>query len=139
MKVILHKTTCTVIKEDGDPHFSGVRNAAGESRLLYHLKNILNSHGFSFIKKRMWRDGHLVDDMKQYLRVKKEKTNGIFCIHNPMWCVQGADYYLNEYGEVRLQIEWGDDTPQETIDQFHIEIQHDYKFAGTKKSNSISV
>lgn len=126
MRIVLSKTRCTVLKDAGDPHFSGVKNAAGESRLLYHIKIILNSYGFNFIKKRMWRDGHLVDEMQQYLRVKKEKPNSIFGIWNTCWAIQGADYYLNKYGRVELNLEWADNTPQDIIGNFSFSCKSNY-------------
>jgi hypothetical protein len=47
MKVELIGHSCIVTKEPGDPHFSGRINAAGESRLLYHIKKILNARVWS--------------------------------------------------------------------------------------------
>jgi len=82
MKIVLNGCSCRIYKEANDPHFHGVAWAKGESRLLYHLKNILNKHGFNFIKKRMAKDGHMVDELQQYLRVKKPVDNGIYAIYN---------------------------------------------------------
>ena len=71
MKLAFYKTRLHVDKEPGDPNFSGIQNAAGESRLLYHIKNKLNKGVFTccegvqipagtvWIKKRMAKDGHL--------------------------------------------------------------------------------
>ena len=90
-----------VIREKGDPVFSGNHNAAGESRLLYHLKQVLKNLGYDLIKKRMWRDGHLVADQQQYLRTRKktgDPRRDIY-IYNSMWNVQGADYYLKRDGK----------------------------------------
>lgn len=51
MKVELGERSCTVTREPGDPRISGgAHNAAGESRLLYHVKLALNAQGFNFIK-----------------------------------------------------------------------------------------
>ena len=75
MKVTIDGHVCTVTKEPGDPHFSGVVNAAGESRLLYHIKNILNTQDYDLIKKRAYKDGHLLSDMQQYLRTCKPSGN----------------------------------------------------------------
>ncbi len=95
--------TCLVIKEVGDPYFSGVCNAAGESRLLYHIKKHLNAQGYDFIKKRMAKDGHLVDDIQQYLRSRKININTIGIV-NPRWQIEGADKALNRDGRVSFTV-----------------------------------
>ncbi len=102
MKVELNKEQgrCTIISEPGDPVFSGNVNAAGESRLFYHVKNALNKQGHNFIKKRMWKDGHLVDDMQQYIRTK----DGSMAIYNPQWAIAGADKLLRERGSLTLPV-----------------------------------
>lgn len=106
MNIQVLEHVCIVTKEPGDPRFSGVVNAAGESRLLYHIKKILNNRGYDLIKKRMWKDGHLVDDLQQYLRTRKPTGNGIhdIYIYNPLWSVSGADEILNERGVVHLTV-----------------------------------
>jgi len=94
----------TVTREPGDPSFHGVRNGAGESRLLYHIKEKLNSEGFDLIKKRMWKDGHLVDEMQQYLRTRSPKSKGPHVyITNPRWAINGAEVDYNE-GQVTLAL-----------------------------------
>ena len=92
---------CVVTREPGDPIFYGVKNAAGESRLLYHVKKKLQEMGHDVIKKRMWRDGHLVDDIQQYIRTR----NGVepsFMIWNAKWALRGADVDWRERGWVEL-------------------------------------
>lgn len=104
---------CIVEKEEGDPHFSGIHNAAGESRLLYHLKLHLNTltdasgQHYDFIKKRMWRDGHLVDDMQQYLRERntRRKDGRCLAVYNSFWQIEGADSFLNRHGKVTFRVE----------------------------------
>ena len=107
MKVTIKGHACIVIKESGDPHFSGVVNAAGESRLLYHVKNILNKQGYDLIKKRMHKDGHLVDDLQQYLRTRKK--TGVpekdICIWNQNWAIEGAEAPFNRDDQVVLTVE----------------------------------
>lgn len=107
MKVEMKEHRCIVTKEPGDPRFSGVVNAAGESRLLHHIKNILNKRGYDLIKKRMWKDGHLVDDMMQYLRARKPSgdTSKDIYIYNSNWNVEGAEAALNRDGKVALTVE----------------------------------
>jgi hypothetical protein len=100
MKLEMKDRSLVVTKEPGDPRFSGVKNGAGESRLLHHIKVQLNNQGFDLIKKRMWKDGHLMDDLQQYIRARKPTGNpekDIY-IYNGMWNVRGADEYLNRDG-----------------------------------------
>lgn len=42
-----------------------------ESHLMYMIKNELIKMGLDVIKKRMWKDGHLVDNEQQYIRDRK--------------------------------------------------------------------
>lgn len=42
-----------------------------ESRLLHQVKKELQVRGFDVIKKRMWKDGHLVSDTEHYIRDRK--------------------------------------------------------------------
>ena len=67
MKVKLEKKTCIVTREDGDKRMST------ESQLLYHVKLELQKQGHDVIKKRMWKDGHMVSDHCQYVRERKGK------------------------------------------------------------------
>ena len=75
--------------------------AKGESRLLYYLKNWLNANGWDLIKKRMWRDGHLMDDMQQYLRSRK---GGAVMIYNNRWAIEGIERPWNDGELVRLEL-----------------------------------
>ena len=106
MKVELRERCCIVTKEPGDPHFSGVFHAAGESRLLYHIKKILNARGYDLIKKRMWKDGHLMDDMQQYLRTRKPSgdPNKDIYIYSSFFAIEGAEGVLNRSGQVCLTL-----------------------------------
>ena len=83
-----------IIREAGDQTFYGVRDARGESRLLFATKTILNQQGYELIKKRMWKDGHLVDELQQYLRTKKGVTPA-FAIWNDRWAIEGAEVDYN--------------------------------------------
>lgn len=115
-KITFGVTTITVEREAGDPKFykgSGWTGARGEvtsdvaeSRFLYWLKNILNEkYGFDLIKKRMWRDGHLVDDMQQYLRTRKPTSKGPkVMIWNSHWAITGLDQDFNQ-GKAVLSVD----------------------------------
>jgi len=117
MKIQFSNSNLTLIREEHDPKFYGLREAKGESNLFHWLKKQLAlprtdlPKGFPcpWVKKRMWKDGHMVDAMQQYLRTEKPlfKKDGIgfhLCIYNHMWAIQGADFYWNQ-GSVRLMME----------------------------------
>lgn len=108
MKLIMHKYALEVIKEPGDPRFSGIVNAAGESRLLYHIKKQLNTQqGFDLIKKHCCKDGHLMDSYQQYLRTRKpsgDHEKDIY-IYSGFFAIEGADAVLNRTGTVTFLIE----------------------------------
>ena len=103
MKVELHPNECVVTREDGDKRYYGTRNAAGESNLLWAIKNELNAQGFDFIKKRMWKDGHMVDDMQQYLRERDTKGKCL-AIYNERFAIEGINDVLNREGVVTLVV-----------------------------------
>ena len=101
MKVELTATRCTITAEPGDKRHYGTVNAAGESSLLYAVKRELNAQGFDFIKKRMWRDGHMMSDMQQYLR-ERDSRGKCIAIYNGRWLIEGANDTLNREGVVTL-------------------------------------
>ena len=101
MKVQFTENALVVTRESTDPKFFGTGGACGESRFLYHLKLVLNKMGFDLIKKRMWKDGHGVDDMQQYLRTRKptgNPKNDIY-VYNTQWAIDGLNDRFNR-GEV---------------------------------------
>ncbi len=105
MRIEFHSLYILVFREEGDKPFYGVQNAAGESALLYAVKKLLNLQGYDLIKKRMWKDGHLVDDMQQYLRTRKpsgEFEKDIY-IYNRLWAIEGAEVDYNR-GGARLEL-----------------------------------
>jgi hypothetical protein len=122
-------------REKDDIKFYGVVNAKGESSFLYFLQKYLNNrrmicmndrgspvhirvrgwtaeehlnlpHNY-FIKKRMWKDGHLVDDMQQYLRTKYPVMfHGKRCLvalYNNNWAINGLEKDWNK-GMVVLKV-----------------------------------
>jgi hypothetical protein len=113
MKVELKENCCVVTREEDDPKIYGIKNAAGESKLLYKAQQILLKQGHKVIKKHMTKDktfGHLVDDMQQYIRTKKGYKPS-FYIYNSQWNIRGAEEDYNE-GQVILSVErniWGEE------------------------------
>ena len=66
-----------------------------ESNLLYQIKNQLIKNGYDVIKKRMWKDGHLMDDTQQYIRDRNWK----FGIYDGSYAIRllHEDYNKNGY------------------------------------------
>ena len=105
MKVEINGSICKVTRKAGDPKFYGVANGAGESKLLYHVKQILNKEGCDLIKKRMWKDGNLVDDLQQYLRTRSPKSpKPHIYIYNNYWQIRGAEEDYNKHGQTELTV-----------------------------------
>jgi hypothetical protein len=50
----------------------------------------------------MWKDGHMVDDMQQYLRARKRTGNHRkdIMIWNTEWAIDGAEVSFNQGGVV---------------------------------------
>jgi len=114
VKAQFTKSTVTLIREEGDPKFYGVKNAAGESRLFYHAVKFLNVHGFDLIKKRAWKDGHLVDTLQQYIRARKPGNGPSIYLSNHQFAIAGAEEDWNQKGCVTLAMEtdiWGKGQP----------------------------
>ena len=107
MKVTLNieNGTCTVTKEKGDPRFKSTQWAQAESTFLHHVQKELIKQGYDLIKKRMWKDGHMVDDSQQYLRSKKGLDKpGTFCILNGNYSIEDAGIEFNKEGIVTLMV-----------------------------------
>lgn len=104
MKVTMFSTTCVVEREPGDPKCTGVKNAKGESRLLYHVQQALKKQGYDFVKKRMHKDGHGVSDMQQYLRERNQKGPRCLAIWNGSWAIAGAEEQFNREGVTTLNV-----------------------------------
>ncbi len=116
VKLDLQTGTCVVTREAGDPLFKpagwlghGNYTNGPESTFLYHVKRELQKQGYDVIKKRMGKDGHLVDDRQQYLRTRKWTHDGgisEFCIWNSSWQIWDAGERFNQDGEVTHAAAW---------------------------------
>jgi hypothetical protein len=101
----LENHCCTVIREDKDPKiYGGNFMARGESNLLHKVKKELQRQGYDVIKKRMWKDGHLVDELQQYIRTRKGAKGKSFQIWNGSFQIWSIDEKYNE-GRVLLLVE----------------------------------
>ena len=99
MKVKLLENSCVVTKEAADKKYYGSNWSDVESTFLHHVKQELIKQGFDVIKKRMWKDGHMVDDTQQYIRTRKpgsDPTPDWFCIYNSSYAVFDAGDSFND-------------------------------------------
>jgi len=102
MKLEISNNYISVTREPIDKKYYG---NTGESNFLYDLKKILNSIGYDLIKKRMWKDGHLVSDHCQYLRTRKKGAGKAdIQIYNGDYALYGANEKFNE-GQVTLNLD----------------------------------
>jgi hypothetical protein len=117
MIVTIVDRTCYVYRQHGDPVFCPNRSGSSwsppgwygaESRLLYRVKLILNARGYDLIKKRMWRDGHMVGtEHTQYLRSRRVRGKPSICVYHANHAVEIAAESFNKLGRVELAVEYG--------------------------------
>lgn len=104
MKVTLKENICIVEAtepDEGKKYRNGGWGSA-ESRFLYHVKKELIKQGYDVIKKRMYKDGHLMgDDDMQYIRSRKINKEA-FCIYDPSWAVRDLINQFKTEGKVIL-------------------------------------
>lgn len=79
------------MRESNDPRPSN------ESHLLHMIKKNLIAQGFDVIKKRMWKDGHMVADTCQYIRSRNVKDPDGFMLWDDQYAVRdlAQDYRKN--------------------------------------------
>jgi hypothetical protein len=76
-----------------------------ESLLLYHVKKELIAQGHDVIKKRMWKDGHLVDEDCQYVRTRNMNASEGIMVWNGNHQIYDAGERFNEDGTVTLHVD----------------------------------
>jgi len=87
---------CKVTKESSDiKKYKNGGYALPESTFLYDVMNCLKLQGFDVIKKRMWKDGHMVDDTQQYIRSRK-MSNDMMMIYNSNYAIEDAGLEFNK-------------------------------------------
>ena len=117
MIVTVVGSSCFVYREDGDSVFHPNTSKScwsppgwygAESRLLHHIKLILNQRGYNLIKRRMWKDGHMVGtEFTQYLRSRHMKGTPSFCIYHANYAIEISAELYNVLGRVELAVEYG--------------------------------
>ena len=98
MKLTFSKFALSVVRESGDPKYYGDVGGKGESLFLYAVKKAMIKLGYDVIKKRMYKDGHLVDDLQQYIRTR----DGESAWYNDHWAIRGLNDDFNA-GEAILR------------------------------------
>jgi len=68
----------------------GDRKLYSDSTFLYHVKQTLGARGHDVIKKRMHKDGHLVDELQQYVRTRNLKGKGSFAIYQTDYAIRNT-------------------------------------------------
>jgi hypothetical protein len=109
--------TCYVYRQDSDPVFRPTEGVSSwsalgwygaESRLLYHVQKTLNQRGYDLIKKRMWKDGHMVGtEYTQYLRSRDFQGSENLCIYHANHAIEIAAELFSTIGLVELAVEYG--------------------------------
>jgi len=118
MKVEKSGNRLLVTREPGDPKFRDGEWGSGESRLLYHVKQKIAAGEVKdwgdcttdFVKKRMWKDGHLVSDGQLYLRSRKpirtdsEGEKLYLAFHNNFYAINGLNDEFNQCGYCSIRM-----------------------------------
>ena len=117
MIVSIVDRSCYVYRQPGDPVFRPNTSKScwsppgwygAESRLLHHVQKILNHRGYDLIKKRMWKDGHMVGtEHTQYLRSRDIQKTPSFCIFHANHAVEISAESFSKLGRVELSVEYG--------------------------------
>jgi hypothetical protein len=125
--------SCYVYHQPGDPTYRPNRSRsswsppgwyAAESRLLHHVLRTLNARGYDLIKRRMWRDGHMVGmEHTQYLRSRNVRDEPSLCIYHADHAVEIAAEVFNKLGRVELAVEYGlTEEDDGTASQAHVQM-----------------
>lgn len=79
-----------------------------ESTLLHQVKKELITQGYDVIKKRMWKDGHMVADTQQYIRTRKMKPDAVnsVAIYDAHYAIRKLDEDYRGDGKVNLVIHY---------------------------------
>lgn len=89
--------TMTITLESGD------NKNWSDSTMLYHVKQTLQKMGYDVIKKRMWKDGHMVDDEQQYIKTRSHKVDkDSFCAWQVYYSVRTMADENKKYGSIEL-------------------------------------
>ena len=117
MIVSIVDSRCYVYREPGDPVLRPNRSrnswsppgwCAAESRLLHHVRKILDRRGCDLIKKRMWRDGHMFGcEHSQSLRSRNIKAVPSLYLYHADYALEVAAESFNVLGRAVLDVVYG--------------------------------
>ena len=108
----LNQHFCKVTRDANDLYFrrGGYSDVGAESTFLYHVQQALKDQGYDVIKKRMWKDGHLVNEFQQYIRTRSGLSKaGEFAIYNSRYAIENAGDAFNLDKEYTFMVVLGDD------------------------------
>ena len=99
VEFVPEKELCKVTKQESDRRYTR-GYALPESGFLYTVLQHIKKMGHDVIKKRMWKDGHLVDDTQQYIRTRKFGKRGFYIFNSAYACCDlGEDFNKLKAGE----------------------------------------
>lgn len=74
-----------------------------DTAFFYALKVAMQAAGLDVIKRRMWKDGHMVDDCDYYIRDRKWR----FCVHDADSQIRAVYTAFNDNRAVNLTyVDW---------------------------------
>ena len=106
MIIKIEGNTLKITREKSDPKVKKSQWCLDTlSPILYALAKRLNAAGCDLIKKRMAKDGHMVDDLQHYLRARKPTSKGphVYITDND-WNIRDIAKDYNACNEVELFI-----------------------------------
>lgn len=96
MIVVYQNGALRVLKEPGDRRYG-----KDESLFWYHLRCKLLEMGYDVVKRRMYKDGHMVLDSLFYVRDRKHR----WCLYDNLSAVRFMSQDFDTKGEVSLSIQ----------------------------------
>lgn len=108
MKVIIGGNTLLLVRQQGDKPIPRITKTSfsphAESILLRRLQRELMQFGVDLVKRRMSKDGHLVDSHQMYLVSRSQKCPYAICILNSSWSIRDAGEEYRQRGTTTLTI-----------------------------------
>lgn len=105
MKIVERGNVLEVTPEPGD------RKPKNEPQLFYWLRDYYRAQGRDFIKRPMWKDGHMVADTQHYIRdrlpmtrAQREQFGAPIAIYDGRYALRDAAEDFRNGATVRLAI-----------------------------------
>jgi len=71
-----------------------------ESHLLYRIQQELKQQGYDVVKRLMWKDGHLTDDTRHYIR----ERGGEWAIVDSYYAIRDSAVDYRDNGTVEFTV-----------------------------------